>query len=312
MILGALDIGGSKTLAGFVSEQGQVLASVWFPTGTGGCERHVRRCRAELERLAQNEGIALDGMIGVGVALPGVVDIARGALIKSAYPDWNGKPVAAMLRDAFDGLPIAVENDVNACAMGEMRFGWKDHFSDFIWVTVSTGVGGAVVSGGEMLRGAWGAAGELGHIKVEYEHPASCPSCGEVGCLEAHASGLALGRNLERMRLEDPSFDQCLRERGLEACGEACALLAKEGEPHALAAFAETGRYLGRGLGAAVNLLNPEAVIFGGGVAMSLPFLRQAVERELARVVHPNLLPVQLVATKLGYYAALIGAAALL
>lgn len=312
MILGALDIGGSKTLVGLISEEGQVLSSVQLPTNTSNCKVHLQQCRAQLAGLAKAAGMPLGALAGVGAALPGVVDVNLGGLVKSSYAAWNGVPVAPLLGDMLGGLPVKVDNDVNACALAEMRFGWQNTFTDYVWVTVSTGVGGAVVTGGKLLRGAWGAAGEIGHIKVEYEHPAPCPSCGKVGCLEAHGSGLALGQALARQCKYAPQLAMAMAGRGLEPSGKTCALLAEEGEPHALAAFAQIGRYLGRGLGAAVNLLNPQAIIFGGGVAMSLHFLYNAIEKELCKAAHPNLLPVKLVPTKLGYQAALIGAAALL
>lgn len=310
MMLGALDIGGTKTLVGLVREDGSVAASIQFPTDTQHCLAHLALCAQRLKELAEQQGLRVADLAGVGATVPGIVDEDRSVLVHCAYPDWNGRPVKQYLQELFPGCLVAIENDVNACAIAELKFG-KTGYHDFLWVTVSTGVGGAVVCGGKLIRGQ-GSAGEFGHIKVEYETPCLCPSCGGMGCLEAHGSGKALQTMFAQTLQKDTLLRKALEEQNLSADGKGCEVLALQGYPGALHCMEELGKYLGRGLGAAINVLNPQAVILGGEVAHSLPLLYNSIMETFGRCVHRNLLPVELLQTKLGYQAALVGAAALL
>lgn len=310
-MVGAFDIGGTKTIVGVVGEDGSVMASRQFPTDTADCEAHLRACIDCLTEQLCALGLNMRELSGIGITLPGIVDTSRGTLVHSAYPAWNGYPLSAYVKEHTRCGHVAVENDVNACALAEMRFGYGDRFSDFIWVTVSTGVGGAVVCGGRLIPGAGGFAGEIGHIRVEYEHPLPCPTCGGVGCLEAHGSGKAMDMRFANAVRENPELAEALKTRGLNPDGRGCAALARLGNPEALACCEAIGTYLGRGFAAAVNLLNPQALILGGGVSESLPLLKSAILRTLRADIHPSLWPVELLKTRLGYQAAFIGAATL-
>jgi glucokinase len=189
---------------------------------------------------------------------------------------------------------VFIENDVNACALAEMRFAHGG--SNFLWMTVSTGIGGAVVADGRLVRGAGFCAGEIGHVKVEFERPRLC-GCGQSGCLEAHASGTAIGR--------------LARQAGLEADAKQCEALALQGNPVALAVLAQAGRYIGRALAMTANVLNPQRVYIGGGVAHALGLLLPSIREEFERGVLPQCRNVEIEQTRLGYEAALFGAAAI-
>lgn len=310
-MVGAFDIGGTKTIVGIVGEDGVILASRQFPTDTEDCEAHLRACADCLTEQLSTLGLKMGELGGIGITLPGVVDAFRGTLVHSAYPAWNNYPLSAYVKARTHCRRVAIENDVNACALAEMRFGYRDRFSDFIWVTVSTGVGGAVVCGNRLVSGAGGFAGEIGHIRVEYENPLPCPTCGGVGCLEAHGSGKALDARFAKAVRENPELTEALKARGLAPDGKGCAALARLGEPKALECCEVVGNYLGRGFATAVNLLNPQALILGGGVSESLPLLKTAILRTLRANIHPSLWPVELLKTRLGYQAAFTGAATL-
>lgn len=307
-LFGALDIGGTKTIAGLVTAQGQILCSEQFATDRTDCRRHLHTCEKVLNQLLARHAGALRGL---GVTLPGIVDGSHNCLVHSAYPAWNGQPVTQMLGEVYPDIPIVAENDVNACALAELRFGYGDRYSDFLWVTVSTGIGGAVVCSGKLIAGGAGFAGEIGHIKVEFNHPLSCPSCGGYGCLEAHASGTALNTLFRQAAAQYPQLREKLARLGAGQDGKGCAVLAQQQDSYALRCFEVIGKYLGRGLAAGINLLNPQGVILGGGVAKSLPFMYNSIQTELRQCVHPDMLPVDVVETKLGYQAAFLGAAAL-
>lgn len=310
MIYAALDIGGTKTIAALTDENGTILTQKKFPSYTASSQTHLDICADALGELMGELGLEAKEIHGLGISLPGIVDSNQGILLYAPYAKWENVPVAEYLGKKLGIASIRCENDVNACAIGELKFGLGKKYSDFVWMTVSTGVGGASVSGGRLLRGADGFAGELGHLKVEYDHPAQCP-CGQMGCLEAQGSGTALNRLTAQAAQQDREFAAALTQAGVKADGAGCAKLAQAGNPRALAIFDEIGTYLGRGMAYCVNVLNPQAVVVGGGVSASLELLRPAITAALKANAFHKMQNIDVVCTPLGYEAALIGAAAL-
>ncbi len=306
MRVGAIDIGGTKTIVGLVEDSGQIVTARRFPTDTHNQAAHFRRC-AEALRACTDEAGAVQRL---GVTLPGMVDSERGQLINAAFAGWRNVDVRGQLSGETGISFVQADNDVNACAVAEMRFGHGNRYRDFIWMTVSTGVGGAVVSDGRVLRGAWNCAGEFGHIKVEYEKPVLCP-CGGYGCLEAHGSGTAIARMTRDAALTDPAFAARLKENGLAEDAAGCAALAREGSATALEIYRRAAVYLGRGIAAAVNVLNPQAAVLGGGVTGSFDLLAPELLKTVNSNIIGELLGVEIVKTALGYEAGLLGAAAL-
>ena len=310
MYIGAFDIGGTKTIIALADEAGMILHKEQFVTDTRDCRKHLDVCCDIFRGFLEKEGIGPEEVAGIGVNLPGIVDRRKGILLRAVYAGWYNVPAKDYLAEAL-GIPnIVCENDVNSCAVGELMFGLGKEFSNFGWMTVSTGVGGAVVCDGKLVRGAHGYAGEFGHLKVEYDAPAHCP-CGENGCLEAHGSGTALSRMIEEKVREDKKFRDAFEEIGEKPSGASLSKLAREGNATALAIFEHAGEYLGKGISYYTNILDPEAIVVGGGVAASLdlmmPGIRQAVERyTFARMQDVKVLP-----TALGYEAALMGAIAI-
>ena len=310
MYVGVLDIGGTKTIAAIVDETGAILQKDLFPTHTANAELHLEQCAVRLKALLQKEGISERDLCGVGVTLPGIVNSQDGVLIYAPYAQWENISVASFLAKELGGRKIYCENDVNACAIGEQFFGIGKQYMDYVWVTVSTGVGGAVVSGGELLRGGCGFAGELGHLKVEYDHPERCP-CGQYGCLEAQASGTAINREIKRMCAQDPEFYQAFLDAGERPDGAGCAKLARAGNQTAARIYEKAGKYLGRGFSYCANILNPQAIIVGGGVSASLDLMLSGIKTAIQKYTFSQHQGFEVVQTALGYEAALYGAAAL-
>ncbi len=310
MIVGAFDIGGTKTIVGLFSGK-NIIDTITFSTDREHPDVHIRKCSEALSSLAHTYGISEKEVSGLGATVPGIAS-ADGVLIHSAYPEWNGKNIRNLI-SCISGIEnVCIENDVNACALAEGVFNNGLSFSNYLWITVSTGIGGAVVIDKRIYKGFSGGAGEIGHVKVEYENPLSCPSCGGMGCLEAHASGTAIGRMFMEEAGRDPELMMALQSRNMEADASSCASFAREGNASALRCFSKAADYLARGIGYAVNILNPEAVVIGGGVANSFDLMYNQILKGIDRYVHPNLLPVGIVRTKLGYMAGLMGAASLI
>ncbi|MBU5637698.1 ROK family protein [Geomonas sp. Red69] len=254
-----VDLGGSNLRFALVDRQGRVLARSAEPTlPAAGLDSLLRRLLSRVERLQEEAARIGAPLAALAVGVPGLV-CSDGVVRASVnVPALEGVPLARELFVAT-GMPVAVLNDANACALGEQGYGAGRGYRSLIALTIGTGVGSGLILDGKLWTGVDGAAGEFGHIPVE---PEGRPcGCGSRGCLEQYASAGAIARD------------------GEDAA--AVARRARLGDAAALAAFAEAGRYLGIAAAGVVNLLNLEAVILCGGVAQSFDLLAPALRREL-------------------------------
>jgi len=298
MLIGAIDAGGTKILAAVMTETGEVLARCQdsVRTQTPDVPAYFTRCAEMLAGCAREAGTRVEDLRGAGMNIPGMVT-ADGQVLGSPSSRWGAFDARALLasQPGFENLPLFFENDVNACALAERRFGGAG--DDFLWITVSTGIGGAVVADGRVIRGAGGCAGEFGHIVVERENPLPC-GCGGMGCLEAQAAGPAIKKRAAAAGL------------GAETDAKRCAELAWQGNALATKIYEETGVWLGRALAVYANLLNPASVYIGGGVSGALDLMLPAIRRTLTAEAIPQCRGMRVERTRLGYEAALMGAAA--
>jgi glucokinase len=309
----ALDLGGSKFITALVNGEGTILASrrhLWNegPAGLAAGVEGLSTCiiSAVRELLAAHPEPVPEAM---GATIPGLADPLRGIWVESSFSGIRNIPFAAIMEKEF-GLPVRIENDVNACALAERKFGCcggpgYEGVDDFLWVTVSNGIGGCVFAGGRVYSGASGNAGEIGHVIVE-EGPNARPcKAGHWGCAEMHASGRGLAKNYLALG-GNWTVD------GKEPDAKSIDALARKGDAAALAAYELEGVYLGRAIGAAVNLLNPARVVIGGGVSLGYDLFKASLEKTLESHIYRNANPRLLVGpSPLGYHAALLGAAAL-
>lgn len=309
MYIGAFDIGGTKTIVAVSNEDGRIYEKRMFPSCTADCYGHLERCCEEFLNILDLLKIDIQEISAIGVTLPGIVDLETGVLKKAVFAGWHDIPVRDYLSGRLRVKNIICENDVNACAEGEIRFGYGKIYSDFGWITVSTGVGGAVVCNGKLIRGAYGSAGEIGHLKVEYDKPEKCP-CGQKGCLEAHGSGTALTRMIKEHIIADDEFKRAFDMIGKEPTASACAQLAENGNETAKAIFEKMGEYLGRGISYYINIMDPQAIVIGGGVAASAKLIIPGIRKAMGQCIFSSMDQVEVVTTALGYEAALIGAVA--
>jgi glucokinase len=308
----AVDLGGTKTAVGIVGIDGRVIDKESAPTPLGNPRDAVELIAALASRVQARAGRA----DALGVALPGVLDRKRGILLRSPSSGWSAVPFVPMIEEAL-GLRAEADNDVNACAWAEARFGAGRGLGSFFWMQVSTGIGGAVVCGGRLVRGAGGMAGEVGHLVV---NPGGEPcGCGHRGCLEAEASGPAWRRRaLRRLDAAAPAggaagpggFLAAIPREAVDA--RTIAQGARAGDALCAGIVEESAAMLARGIAAVYTVLDPDAIVLGGGVAgaqdLILPIVRSLLP---SLVLAFEARSATLVPSALGYDAALIGAASL-
>lgn len=308
MYIGAIDIGGTKTIVGILTESGAVLIQKQSPTEQSDCEATFNRCAQQLTEISSEYGISVHTLDGIGVSLPATVESKSGALLLAPGAGWRNFPARDYLRRRLSTRRLWCDNDANNCARAELRFGKAPR--DFLWLTVSTGIGGAIIADGCAIRGCNNLAGELGHYKVEVNHPLPCP-CGSTGCLEAHASGSAISGAFLRLLNKDPDLAAQVKTSGLPANAAGCAALAKQGCSPAQEIFGQAAVYLGKSLAPVVSILNPERVYLGGGVALSADLLIPKIRETILYYAAKTCSDTEICATALGYNASLLGAAAL-
>jgi len=306
--LGAIDVGGTKTMVGIVASDAKILIKRHFATYTADCYAHFADCCSRFKDCLAELNLSINDLEGIGVNLPGMVDASTGILLQAPFAKWYDIDVKGYFCSIFGIDKIYVENDVNSCAVGELIFG--NACDNFLWVTVSTGIGGAIIIDRKLVYGFNSCAGEIGHVKVEFEHPALC-SCGQSGCAEAHGSGTAITRMFTEKVRENKELSEMLSSKNLPADAKTCSLLARQGDATAIEVYNTAGKYIGRALSYAANFLNPQKIYIGGGVSDSLDLLMPALSKEFIRATVKQCAGIEIVKTALEYEAALLGAAAL-
>ncbi len=308
----AIDLGGTKVAAAVVREDGTIVAKAHRPTDAAkGGEWVLNRVKeAALEALEQSK-MTPSQLLGVGMGTPGVVDTEHGMMLSEAVniPDWKGRELKRELERVI-GLPAFVENDANAAGLGEFVFGAGKGHTHFIFVALGTGIGGAVIINGEVVHGASFAAGELGHIPVVPDGP-RC-GCGGYGCVELFASGPAIAQRAREFVLRGVPTKLATMVPPDELTAEHVARAAADGDALAQFVLADAGRMLGVALAGIVNLLNPDCIVIGGGVAQAGDWLLNPVRWEVQRRALPAATEkLRIVPAALGTNAGLLGAAAL-
>lgn len=263
-IIGVIDIGGTKIAAGAVTEDGTIVARRECATlPESGFSFAMQRTKAMLHEVASSAGVRFDG---IGVACPGPLDPFTGILDEvGTLPGWQGGNLVAELASDF-GVRVAVENDADAAALAEAYWGAGKGSRNLIYITISTGIGGGIILGGQLYRGANGAHPELGHQIIDASGPLCY--CRANGCWESLASGSAIAFWVQE---QEPV--------PVPKTAEGIAQLAEKGDPLALRAMDREGFYFGLGLANIITLFTPGTVVLGGGVMQSSHlFLPRALE----------------------------------
>jgi glucokinase len=312
----ALDLGGTQVRAAVVRGDGTVLARhrTHTPVESGG-EAIVEACLDALTACREADAAEPSTvLVGIGIAAVGPVDPVRGLVIDppNLGPSFHDVPLAERARARL-GLPTFLDRDTQVAALGEGAFGAARGCADFLYLTVSTGIGGAIVSGGNLLRGPDGTAGELGHLQVDRRGP-PC-GCGGVGHLEAIASGSAIARAARR-RIEageSPMLGRLASERGPAFGAREVAAAEIAGDPVAAAIMEDARAAFAGACVGLVDVFNPALIVVGGSLAAGqgdrwLDPAREAVAREAFRVPGHR---TRIVPAALGEDVGLIGAAVL-
>ena len=302
-----VDAGGTKLLAGVLDEGLGVHHRVRRLLAGAGREAVLEIMAEAVEELRA----AAPDVEAVGFGIPAVIDRRRARSAMSVHLPLDDLPFGEVMEERL-GLLVAFDNDANAAVVAEHRAAAARGASDVVMLTLGTGIGGGLVLGGELYRGATGGGAELGHIVVDLDGPPCQGGCPSRGCLEAVASGGAIRREAERTAREEPgsALGRALRE-GRPVTGELATELARAGDPAALAVMELVGRRLGAGIAGLVNALNPEVVVIGGGAgaAGGELLLGPARAEVAARALSPNRETARVVAAELGPEAGMVGAA---
>lgn len=307
-----IDVGGQTTKIGVVDARGQVLAQTVIRSDNyDEPEPYLDEVAAAVKKVVEEANVS--GKVrGVGIGAPngnyytGMVEMAPNVV----WARTTAVPVAKMLSTRLNGIPVALTNDANAAAVGEMTYGAARGMKNFIMITLGTGVGSGIVINGEVVYGHDGFAGELGHVRVIRNNGRLC-GCGRTGCLEAYCSAIGVARTAREWleMSEEPSLLRGIDKISSKDVYDA----AKEGDPLALRVFNFTGHMLGNAFADFIAFSAPEAIVLFGGLARSKEFLTEPI----LEAMNGNVLDIWKDKVKLVYSAlkesdaAILGASAL-
>jgi glucokinase len=311
LILG-IDLGGTKILTSVINPEGEMLSRDHSVTPSAeGPEGVIQAILASTERALKGASITMDRVGAVGIGAPGLADGKAGILFTSPnLPGWKDVPLRDILQDKLKKKSFLI-NDGNAAALGEHYFGAAKGVRHFIYVTISTGIGGGIVVDGKILNGSRGLAGEIGHMTIADEGP-PC-HCGNRGCWEALASGTALAK-AARKQIEEGADTTILSLAGgkiEQVTAQTVQWAAEKDDPLAHRLIRKTAYYFGVGLANLVNIFNPEMIVIGGGLShMGDRLLQPAYRVAEERAFNQAYRTVRFVRAALGRNSGVLGAAA--
>lgn len=304
-----VDIGGTTVKMGLFSAEGEIFEKWEIKTRTENEGKEVLPDIAASVRAKMKEkNLSTEELAGVGIGVPAPVS-EDGVVKNSANIGWGYKNVKQEMEELLPGVHAKIGNDANVAALGEMWLGAGKGCTNMIMVTLGTGVGGGVICGGQIISGANGAGGEIGHICVDYQEKETC-GCGKKGCLEQYASATGIAR-LARKKLAGDERDTMLRNNK-DVSAKTVFDAVKQGDRIAVEIAEEFGAYLGHALANIAVITDPERVVIGGGVSKAgsvlLPFIEKPFQ-EKAFFANKN---TEIVLATLGNDAGICGAAKLI
>jgi len=315
--LGA-DIGGTGVKYIISNGLGDIVHQGEVPTDPNSGKRTLGRLAMEVaEKISPPEGSGeamFSRLAAVGLACAGIVNPESGHLGRSPnLPGWEESNLKRIIANEFQDIPSVVANDVNAALYGEYSFGAGRGCRNLVMIALGTGVGGGIMLDGQLVVGSHNGAAEIGHMVLDPSGP-TC-TCGGVGCLESWAGSVAIlkqARLMAKVELQDTALAQMVAEKGDDLSTRDLSLLAEQGDAASVAIFAEVGHRLGHAVGNMVNLLDPDRVIIGGGVAQAGELIMgpcRALVPQMVLADEAKNIPV--VPAELGTMAAAVGAASL-
>lgn len=303
-----VDVGGTTVKMGLFDKDGNVIEKWEIPTRTeNGGEKILPDIADSIKEKLSEKGIAKEDVIGAGVGVPGPVD-GNGIVHRAVNLGWGEMDLKKELTALLDGMRVEGGNDANVAALGEMWRGGGQGHQNLVAVTLGTGVGGGIIINGEIVTGATGAGGEIGHIHVEDEETEAC-GCGNFGCLEEYASATGITR-LANRALAKSDKDSVLRQG--EVSAKTVFDAVKAGDELAIEIAQRFGDYLGKGLGVIAGVINPEIFVIGGGVSKAGEVLFDYIKPSFEKTVFHGCKNVIFALATLGNDAGIYGAARLL
>jgi glucokinase len=302
-----VDLGGTKMLLGVLDAGSKVAwESREASTGQGEDELVELLVREIADARADRPGIE-----AIGMGIPATIDHEKGIAVSAVNLPIEDLPIRDLVSERT-GLPAFVDNDANVAALAESLYGAARGARDAVMLTIGTGIGGGLILGGEIYRGATGAGAELGHMTIEMDGPDCQGNCPNRGCVETLASGTALGREGRLVAESEPdSALGKLLAAGEEIDGKAVTEAALGGDETAIRVFDLVGRRLGVALASFANIFEPEVIVIGGGVIAAGDLLLEPARSEMSSRALPSMSRIPVVAAKLGQDAGMIGAAAM-
>jgi glucokinase len=313
-----VDLGGTYTKLALVDNSGRIRRKGKLPTAAYKTKEALLRAIVDgISAILKDNRLSLKDLAGVGIGVPGLVAFERGFVYNlTNIPGWKNvrlkKILEAMLSVSGRKIPVLVDNDVNLMALGESRFGAGRGAKNLVCVTLGTGVGGGIIINGDLYRGTSSAAGEIGHMPLK-EEGLKC-NCGSFGCLERYVGNKYIVDEIkDKIRSGRPTKIRELVKGGLSLITpETISKAAKNKDALAIECWRRAGKRIGVALSGVINLLNPEKIIIGGGMAEAGEALFSAIRD----TVNERALPVsrgavKIVKAKLGNDAGMTGAAAL-
>jgi glucokinase len=307
-VVGGVDLGATKILSLIVDESGKVLAEDLRPTeGATGPDAVIGHMVDSLRQAVVSAGGVR--LAAIGVDAPGPIDYPRGIVTSPPnLPGWHDVPLASIIGKEF-GLPCVLENDANAAALAEHRWGSGRGSQHMVFLTVSSGIGGGIIAKGELYRGASGAAGEVGHMTINMSGP-RC-HCGRRGCLEMYASGIAIARVAQQFIRRNPKSSLAKAVGKQPLTGKLVHDAADAGDKNAQEIIRAAGRALGVGLASLINVFNPQVIVLDGSLTkIGDLYLKPAFERARQESFEISWNDVRIVVGELGDRSAALGAAA--
>ncbi len=282
-----IDIGGTKSAICLANEKAALIDRVHFPTEPEqGADTVISRYIEKIYELCAKQPLSLDDISAVGISCGGPLDIKKGMILSPPnLPGWNRTSIVSRLKIAT-GAPTFLQNDANACALAECRFGAGQNVDNMVFLTFGTGLGAGLILNGRLYEGAADLAGEIGHVRLADEGPAGH---GKIGSAESFCSGSGIAqlarRELLRQRQLGHKPNMAPNNKDTEqVTAQTVCEAAREGDPLAKDILATAGRYLGKTLAILIDLLNPERIVIGSifvrAEAFILPHALEVLKRE--------------------------------
>lgn len=308
----AIDLGGSKIITAIISNKDQVMAREYHPVlADEEPEAVINRLVSTIDHLLNLRNLGLSQLHSISIAAAGAIDFDKGIVTLSPnLPGWHNIPLRGIVSEKY-GVETFLLNDANAAALAEHYFGIGRGVNNFVYLTVSTGIGGGIIINGKLYSGPSGSAGEMGHMTIDVNGP-RC-NCGNIGCFEVLASGTAVAREAVRRisQGERSAITDIVKGKLENITAKEVSQAAEAGDSLALAVISQAAFYLGVGMVNLVNIFNPEMIIVGGGMSKMGDLLLAPARRVVRERAFPlSARAVRIVSGQLGDNAGVLGAAA--